>query len=47
MKINKKKTNNFEHAIFGIDRLVLFVIKGIKEGKTKKQKKTKILSLFL
>lgn len=36
MKIKKKKTNNFEHAIFGIDRLVLFAIKGIKEGKIKK-----------
>ena len=47
MKIKKKRTNNFEYAIFGIDRLVLFAIKGIKEGKIKKTKKIKVLALFL
>mgnify|MGYP004554199203 CR=1 FL=1 len=47
MKIKKKRTNNFEYAIFGIDRLVLFAIKVIKEGKIKKTKKISLLDKLL
>ena len=44
MKFNKKKTNNFEYTIFGIDLFIAYVYKNLK--KIKKSKKNKNNSLF-
>lgn len=41
MKIKRKKTNNFEYTILGIDLLISFLYKNI--NKKKKNKKRKFL----
>ncbi len=44
MKFNKKKTNNFEYTIFGIDLFISYLYKNLI--KIKKNKKNKNNSLF-